>query len=77
MTILVVYNSNSISLIYEMYRHHRMAYESHVKQLVGLFIATEVTLGFVLFSQAMVLFKSVCAISEAQLDGDYSGICKK
>ena len=41
---LVIYNYSTLSLIKEMYYHHRLAFKQHILTQVLLFIATEVTM---------------------------------
>ena len=49
MQCLGIYRSSSLSLIYEMYKHHRMAFNSHIVTLVILYLATEGTLLLVIY----------------------------
>ena len=54
-----IYQSSALQFIIEIYYNHFFAYKSHIKSLVGLFIATEVTLLSLLLFQinsSMTLF---------------------
>mmetsp|Transcript_30295 Transcript_30295/g.35527 ORF Transcript_30295/g.35527 Transcript_30295/m.35527 type:complete len:82 (+) Transcript_30295:45-290(+) len=73
---MIVYNSSTLALFYEMYYYHRLAFHKHVKQLVALFIATEITLLSILAGQGQVIFDEVCYVTEAQLDMTFHGICR-
>ena len=38
------YNSTTVQLLNETYKHHKMAFNSHKKSLLGLFVLTELSL---------------------------------
>jgi len=40
---LVVYNKSTLDLLFEMQKFHKLAFESHFKPLVALFVATEMS----------------------------------
>lgn len=46
---MMIYRSSCFSLIHEMYKHHRMAFNSHIVNLVVNYLATECTLLLLLF----------------------------
>ena len=73
---LVVYNSTAIHLIYEMYTYHRLAFWEHVRSLVSLFLATEVTLLSILLTQAILVFRAGCMLTAGHLGNDYGGVCE-
>ena len=41
-----IYQSTALQFIYQVYHYHKLAYKSHIKSLVGLFVATEFALLF-------------------------------
>ena len=73
--LLVIYNSSTLGLIYEMYKYHRMAFNEHVRSRLILFLANEFTMLIVVFGQMIFLFLSACYESEKDLDNTFEGVC--
>ena len=67
-----IYNSTSLQLFYEMYHYHRMAYNTHIRSYVGLFIATQLSIILMIALGGYNLFAAFCLSSESDLDLDDS-----
>ena len=68
------YTSSSISLIANMRRSHRMAFNSHIKSLVALFVATLMSVFFYLGLQFYIIRYVACEFVRGQA---MNGIDKK
>lgn len=55
-----MYQSTALQFMRELYNHHRLAYNSHIKSLAGLFLATELTLLFLLSLEAVKYIDIYC-----------------
>ena len=58
------YNSVSVNFFYELYYHHRLAFKTHYKRLIALFIATQVTLIALVVISCYNLLISFCYKTE-------------
>ena len=57
-----IYQSTWLQLMRELYNQHRLAFNSHIKALAGLFMATELTLVFMIGINFTLLFSKSCML---------------
>ena len=70
-----IYQSTALQFGWELFKYHRLAYSTHIRSFVGLFITTEATLIGLFLGQAIGLASYFCEVTEEQLDSMFSGIC--
>ena len=63
-----IYQSTALQFMRELYNHHRLAYNTHIKALVGLFLATELTLLFIIAVNLTVIFAISCYKVDLEID---------
>ena len=61
---IMVYQSTSVQFMIQLYYHHKLAFMTHIKSLLTLFIATEFTLFFLLAFIAYNSAVNFCASTE-------------
>lgn len=77
---LAFYNATSISLMQSMYKHHRFEFKNHIKPMLLLFMATEISVICQLEQLWFQLYHSYCSNgdlkdNEAVLAKGEEGLC--
>ena len=62
--VIACYQSSTIDFILQLYRSHRLAYYSHVKQIVVLFVVTEISLCILLVLHCHHAVTTFCQTTE-------------
>ena len=75
--VLIIYNSSTFFLWWEMRNCHKMAFKLHFWPNLVLFLITEVTFLNYLISQILIILRFICNHSENQLDELYAGYCPR
>ena len=57
---IMLYQTLAVKFIKEIYKHHRLAFHSHIGPILGLFMATWISLSFIWLVQASIIASEVC-----------------
>ena len=73
-----LYNSSAIGLIKQLYYHHRHEFLGHIKSLIGLFFASELSLIPLGCIQGYLSLVSFCVTDDPAFNNnpEFNGICK-
>ena len=63
------YTYSTLSLIVNMYQSHRLAFNTHIKSIMSLFVATFLSLVFCLCQQLYITHSTVCSYGGEPMTG--------
>ena len=57
-----IYQSTTLQFIYVLYKRHRLAFNTHYKRLMGMFLVIEITLAQFIWYQGNGFANAICSI---------------